>query len=287
MIAIANPFPDEGGVLRLLEPDDCDITKIITQLLNHNYNKPFIIEVDGLRNLYFTRALTQSALRLSAPDVLEFAYTGMMMCVLLFNPQPQHILMLGMGGGSLAKFCHNHLPTTSITVVEINPDVIAFRDQFMLPPDDARLQVVHADAGQYINTNCVLADVIMLDAFDRDGASVADAAQNFYLNIRKNLSSKGVLTANIVGSKATRLKHLQSISSAFSGNIISVPVAHDGNYIVFAFRDSAFEPRWRWMHNQAAAMKKRFGLDFPRFIAALNRSRKDGYLQSALHQNED
>jgi spermidine synthase len=127
----------------------------------------------------------------------------------------------------------------------------------------------------------------MLDAFDRDDASVADATKNFYLDVRKNLTSKGVLAANVVGSKATRLKHLQGISSAFSGNIISVPIAHDGNYIVFAFRDSAFEPRWRWMHSQAAAMKKRFGLDFPSFIAALNRSRKDGYLHSALHQSED
>ncbi len=287
MIAIPNPFPDEGGVLRLLESADCDTTKIIAQLLNNNYHKPFIIEVDGVRSLYFTRALTQSALRLNAPDVLEFDYTRMMMSALLFNPEPPHILMLGMGGGSLAKFCYSHLPTTTITVVEINQDVIAFRDQFMLPPDDARLQVVHEDARQYLSTNRVLADVIMLDAFDKDGESVADITQNFYLEVRKNLSSKGILTANIVGSKATRLRHLQGISNAFSGNTISVPLAHDGNYIVFAFRDGAFEPRWRWMQNQAAAMKKRFGLDFPNFVAALKRNRKDGYLQSALHQSED
>ena len=49
------------------------------------------------------------------------------------------------GGGSLAKFCYRHLPDTCITVVEINPHVIALRDEFKVPPDDRRFRVVEAD----------------------------------------------------------------------------------------------------------------------------------------------
>ena len=33
-------------------------------------------------------------------------------------------------------------------------------------------------------------------------------------------------------------------------------------------------------------MHKHYGLDFPKFAARLKRSRKDGYLQSTLHQPE-
>ena len=46
-------------------------------------------------------------------------------------------LMIGLGGGSLAKFCHHYLPETRITVVEINPHVIAMRRHFQVPDDDA------------------------------------------------------------------------------------------------------------------------------------------------------
>jgi spermidine synthase len=90
-----------------------------------------------------------------------------------------------------------------------------------------------------------------------------------------------------VGPKAERAAHLEMIADVFNGNIVVLPIKSDGNYLVFAFRDSAFEPRWRWIESQAGAMQKRFGLDFPKFAAMLKRSRKDGYLQSTLLENEE
>lgn len=39
---------------------------------------------------------------------------------LLMVQKPAHLLMIGLGGGSLTKFCHHHLPETRITVVDIN-----------------------------------------------------------------------------------------------------------------------------------------------------------------------
>ena len=33
----------------------------------------------------------------------------------------------------MAKWCHRHLPQADITVVEINPHVIALRDRFYMP----------------------------------------------------------------------------------------------------------------------------------------------------------
>jgi spermidine synthase len=70
--------------------------------------------------------------------------------------------------------------------------------------------------------------------------------------------------------------------SAFDGNVILVPVEDDGNHVAFAFGDARFEPRWRWIANQARAMRKRYGLDFPRFAGRLEHSRKLGYLERAL-----
>jgi spermidine synthase len=49
--------------------------------------------------------------------------------------------MIGLGGGSLVKYCHHHLPGARVSVAEISPEVIALRDRFRIPPDDERLEV--------------------------------------------------------------------------------------------------------------------------------------------------
>ncbi len=287
MIELPNPFADEGGVIRLLEPDDCDRENIIAQVLADTYNKPFVIEEGDSRSLYFSRDYTQSGMRLSDASALEFDYTRKMMSFLLFVHAPRHILMLGLGGGSLTKFCYRHLPTTRITAVEIDVNVLAFRDQFLLPPDDARLSILQADAAEYLRDCTEHCDVVMIDAFDRDGFAAAVSSRAFYLDVRAALAANGAMVANMVGPKAERSAHLDMIADVFNGNIVVLPIKSDGNYLVFAFRDSHFEPRWRWIENQASAMQKRFGLDFPKFATTLKRSRKDGYLQTTLLQNEE
>lgn len=286
MLELPNPFADESGILRLLEPAESDPQKLAAQILAGTYDKPFVIDEGDSRSLYFSRELTQSGMRLSDPCALEFRYTQKMMCFLLFVPQPQHILMLGLGGGSLAKYCYRYLPTTRITALEIDPHVLAFREEFHIPPDDARLRVLEADAASYLHGSDVRSDVVMMDAFDRDGFSASVGKRDFYRNARDALTPNGVLVANMVGKKSVRAEHLDMITDVFDANIILLPVLNDGNYLVFAFRDAAFEPRWRWIESQAKAMQSRYGLDFPAFAAKLKRSRKDGYLQRTLHQPE-
>ena len=287
MLELQNPFPDESGVIRLLESEESDRTELVARVLSGTYDKPFVIEDGDSRALYFSRDLTQSAIRLSEPDALEFAYTRKMMSFLLFVHQPRDILMLGLGGGSLAKYCHRHLPSSRITIVEIDPHIIAFREQFLLPPDDARLRVLLGDAADYLRQCEEAADVVMIDAFDRQGFSASVCSPAFYRDVRDVLSAKGVMVANLVGPKCERAMHLDRIADIFDGNIINFPIKDDGNYLVFAFRDALFEPRWRWIEGQAKAMQKRFGLDFPGFASKLKRSRKDRYFQSALRQIEE
>lgn len=283
MLELSNPFPGEYGVIRLLETEDCDRDQIVRRILCGTYDKPYVIEEGDSRSLYFTRALTQSGMRLSDPSALEFAYTQKMMSFLLFVHQPQHILMLGLGGGSLAKYCHRYLPVTCITALEIDARILAFRDQFMMPPDGARLRVLLGDAAVYLRKSRENQDVVMIDAFDRDGFSVSVCTRAFYRDVHEVLTRQGVMVANMVGPMDERIAHLELIADVFSENIIVLPIAEDGNYLVFAFRDPTFEPRWRWIEGQARAMKARYGLDFPSYATALKRSRKDGYLQQSMH----
>jgi spermidine synthase len=91
---------------------------------------PFILDTAGTRHLYFDLRAVQSSMRLEEPDALVTAYAQKMMAFLLFNRAPRRIVMIGLGGGSLVKFCHRHLQSTRLTVVEIDPDIIELREWF-------------------------------------------------------------------------------------------------------------------------------------------------------------
>lgn len=286
MIELPNPFADERGIIKLLEPADADREMLLAQVLCGTYGKPFVIEDERCRTLYFSLAYVQSSMRLTRPFDLELAYTRKMMGFLLFLPQPRSILMLGLGGGSLAKYCHRHLPSTRITVLEISPEVMAFREEFSIPPDDPRFAVILGDAAAYVAQCAEKPDVIMMDAFDRHGFSMSVCSRDFYRDVRAALSRRGLLVANLAGEPAERLAHLAMMREVFEDKVLVLPVSDDGNHIAFAFRDPAFEPRWHCIGDQARGMARRYGLDFEKLAGKLERSERLDYLERTQRRLE-
>ena len=112
--------------------------------------------------LQFTGGVSQSRMRTFRPGHLLIDYTRTMMASLLFQPQPARIGMIGLGGGSQAKFCHRHLPGARLEVAENNPHVLALRRRFRVPDDDARLRVLLA---------CMHGPIAVGDIAARIGAS--------------------------------------------------------------------------------------------------------------------
>jgi spermidine synthase len=159
--------------------------------------RPFIIDSAGERHLLFSSANVQSSMRFDDPYALVIAYTRKMTAFLLFLPEPRHILMIGLGGGSLAKFCHRHLPRTRISVVEINADVISLREHFSIPPDDERFEVIYDDGATYLARVPLKLDVILIDAFDQRGAAPSLASLDFYRQASQSLTPDGVLIVNL------------------------------------------------------------------------------------------
>jgi spermidine synthase len=278
IIELPSPFADERGKILLHEEPDVDVDRLLSSVLSGEYGKPFVIDDGETRSLYFSFAYVQSVMKLRQPIHLEVTYTRKMMSFLLFHHQPKSLLMLGLGGGSLVKYCHAHLPLSRMMVVEINTHVIAFRDQFMIPDDDSRLSIRQADAADYLAQCSDVHDVILVDTFDREGFSPSLCNREFYRTVHDSLAGNGIVVVNLVGPKEERRAHLDIIRSVFDDNVLLLPVADEGNYIVVAFRDACFEPRWRWIESQAKAMKSRYGLNFPAFAEKLERSRKLGYL---------
>jgi spermidine synthase len=235
ILASPAPFLIAKGVLRLIEPADANRRELIKEILAGNYAKPFVIDDGRKLSLHFSLAHVQSAMRIDEPFALELAYTRKMMAFLLFVPDPRQILIIGLGGGSLAKYCYRHLPRTRITAVEINPCVIAFREQFGIPRDDQRFRVVEADAVDYLANSAESADTIMLDGYDHHGITPSFCDKAFYCNLRRRLKAEGMLVANLSGERGKYQAHLDLMREVFEDRVLVLEVAGANNQIAFAF----------------------------------------------------
>lgn len=191
------------------------------------------------RTLAFENGDIQSEMLLSHPDALVLDYARAMMCFALFAPRPRHIVMVGLGGGSLAKFCYRYFPHTRITVLEISLEVIALRAVFEVPPDDARLRIVHADAADCLGAMEAAADVILVDGFDAAGMPPALGSAAFYRDCRRALREGGVLVANILSYDPCHDAIAQRIDGAFGGRVCDFPGIAGNNHLLFAVRDRA------------------------------------------------
>jgi spermidine synthase len=259
-------------VVLLREPPEANARKLLVSLLEGDYKKPFVVD-DGLtRRLYFTLSYVQSEMDLKEPDALNIAYTRKMMAFLLFLPRPKHVMIVGLGGGSLTKFCHRKLARARVTTIEISDDVIALGELFGVPPPDERLSIIHADATEYLATTDERADVILLDGCDKQGVAPVFCDAGFYQNVRARLKPGGMLVMNLVGSGETSRTHISLISDAFLDRVIVQDVSADGNRVAFAFNEPGFSPHWPSIERDAKKLEQQYGLDFTAFARKLQRS---------------
>ena len=263
---MTSPPPLAAGRLRLLEPVGSSHAELLKQLTDGTYKKPFIEDCGPLRYLHFHIDNVQSAMQLDDPYALCLSYTRKMMAFLLFNAQPRRILQLGLGGGSLAKFCHRYLPDAAITVVEIDSDVLALRDEFRVPADDSRFRVIQANGVEYVAEPGARQDVIIVDACDQDGLSPTLEAPELYANLRRRLTLNGVLVINICGEEWDVESHMARIRGAFGPRLVTLPAREDGNLIVMGFRRGPARWAGAELDTHARALEERFGLAFPRYV---------------------
>jgi spermidine synthase len=238
------------------------------------WGKPRVDEAGGVCSLTFGGGVVQSSMRLAEPYELDLGYTRAMMGFLLFCAEPRHILIVGLGGGSLSKYCYRHLPEARLTSLEINPDVIALRERFRVPPDDERFGVVQADAAAYLAPGNVEADVILLDGYDAEGLPDRLCTESFYAECWRALSEQGVLVVNLWGIDRHREAYLRRLRRVFGGRVWWGQSCDSGNLIAFALKSEHYYPQWSRLLSRARQLDQQLGLDFAALVVHM-RERRD------------
>lgn len=222
---------------------------------------PKLIKEDGHLSLHFGFPTIQSRTILARPEKLVLDYTRTMMGFLLFQPKPDFIGMIGLGGGSLAKYCHSKLPGTDFTAIELSPEVIALREEFGIPDDSARFRVVCADGADYIRSRSDSFDVLLVDGFDRNGQPEQLCSLAFYDNCRDSLRPGGILVINLCADDRACASYVSRIHTAFSGKALAIDADEGENKIVFACKEAAFPPSFALVTERLRALESAHPVD--------------------------
>ncbi|HUH59221.1 MAG TPA: fused MFS/spermidine synthase [Candidimonas sp.] len=233
-------------------------------------NNVTISEEDGVRSLHFGTKWVQGAMRLERPDAIELEYVQQMMMWTLFLGNPRAIAQLGLGAGTLTKFCHRHFPEAAILAVELDPAVTAIcRSQFALPPDDDRLRVVHMDAMAFVldEKNHGAFDVLQVDLYDAQAKGpVLDTAE-FYEACARCLSPKGIMTVNLFCDYPDHDRNLQAMEPYFEA-VAWLPEVHDGNIVAIGFKEAPSVDFSR-LEQRAAQIERGFSLPAASWVDGL------------------
>ena len=230
----------------------------------------YVSEKFGVRSLHIGSETIQSAMRIASPMELEVAYTRSMMAFLLFNPDPRQVLMIGLGGGSLAKYIHHRLPQARAVAIEVNPRVVAVaRRHFHVPPDDERLQVIVGDGAACLAKNELRADVILLDGYDAKAQAKDLSTAAFYRDCARVLGESGILVVNLWGGDRDFTACVERMAEAFSQPVACMPAGKPGNVVALAFSRSPGQPRWECLRSRARALETALGLEFTVFVKDL------------------
>jgi spermidine synthase len=227
-----------------------------------------VSDARGVRTLHVGGEAIQSAMRLDDPYALALDYTRCMMAFLLFHPEPRDALMIGLGGASLPKFFHKHFKRTRVRVVELDPKVVvAARQHFSLPPDDARLAVEIGDGAEALSPECC--DLLVLDAFEDELHVPRLASREFYDGAFLALAEPGALVVNFMNDDPKFDATLARLERAFGGAVLAMPALYDPNILVFALKGVPPRVEWRALRKRAEGLEARLGLPFTRYVSRL------------------
>ena len=229
-------------------------------------------EEGPVRHLHLGSEWIQGSMLLDEPNALVHEYIQRMMAwLLLIDPTtaPQRkAVQLGLGAGSLTKFCHKEIRMHT-TAIELNPQVLhACRGWFKLPADNARMQVILEDAAQEIKKSRWIGavDALQVDLYDEEAAAPVLDSADFYADCRSTLTADGCMTVNLFGRSSSFSKSVEKISAAFGHDAVwAFKSTREGNTVVLAQRTPS-RPNCTVLAERAAYIELHWGLPAGKWV---------------------
>ncbi len=221
------------------------------------YRNIIVYEDDGERCMRFTKLLTsrQTCMSLKDPDLLVFQYTKMMLAALYLKPEPDNILIIGLGGGTIPSVLSGIFPKAKIDAVEIDPAVVRVAKKYFNFRVSAPINVFVEDGRVFVKRagrKSIQYDLIALDAFDHDYIPEHLLTQEFLREVKTIMTPTGVLVAN-TWSQSRLYDHESTTYESVFGRFFNL---RQGNRIILVKKDGL--PSMETIKRNAKLFEARF-----------------------------
>ncbi len=255
-------------------------TKILAKNIHKEhslYRNILVTQQDGRRCMRFTlrhdREQNQSCYLLKQPRKLVFDYTKLAMIGAVARPDANKILIIGLGGGSLVNAYHYLFPDAQITSVEIDPAVIKVAKDYFHLPEESWHTIVARDARIFVKRQLLKKasyDIIILDAFNGDYIPEHLMTREFFREIKKLLSNKGIALSNTFATS----KLYQSESATYAdvfGNFVELKGIYSGNRIITVVKNGEIlKKQLKQNLQQFSKQLKNLGIDKNYLLESFN-----------------
>ncbi len=233
-----------------------------------------VVEDRFERTLHFGNDAKQSCTDIHYPNRLVLSYTRAMAASLLFTPDPRRVLLVGLGGGSLAKFLLHHFPECRVDVVEIRRKVYRLAQTYFELPDDPRLTVHIEDGAFFVGSASPEFgdyDLILLDAFLDDGIASDVCGVPFMDDCRMRLSARGTMAMNLWSDDVIRATDLLEMMNDSFGQVLRLPVEGKDNIIGFGGPAIPRARELKPLGPRARELADALDVEFPAFLKRLRK----------------
>jgi spermidine synthase len=135
----------------------------------------------------------------------------------------ENILVLGVAGGSVIKTLKNDFNTDAkITGVEIDPVVIELANRYFKLNSVSNLELVIADAFQFIKTTQETYDLIIIDIFNDSNMPNELFENQFWSSIHKSLNNSGKCLFNTIYTSKKDLQRNQQLTTLLKSKFKSI-----------------------------------------------------------------
>lgn len=214
----------------------------------------------------------QTCMDLRDRDLLVFPYVRMTLAGLLVKPEPEDILIVGLGGGSIPVTLKELFPESTIDIVEIDEAVLRLAREYFDFEETPSMKVFVTDARVYIKRawlNDKTYDLIILDAFTGDYIPEHLMTREFLQEVKRILRPGGAVVANTFST--SKLYDHESVTyHQVFGDFLNFKMPITGNRVIIAGnKELPDDETIRQRANYLAPRLDRYGVkidNYPRFL---------------------
>ena len=169
--------------------------------------------------------------------------------------EPADCCLLGLGGAGVAHALAPFLGGSTLTAVEINPEIIDIAERYFMTNRLKNMTVIHQDAYLFVQQTQVQYQHVIVDLFNADSFPDHCKTIDFFAYCRSMLLPGGIFAINLTNIKEQRVL-FDHIREQFKRCTVSIPIKRTSNMVVLAYNGESVSPLLALLERGPGRLKK-------------------------------